>query len=70
MNEQVNEISVDRSRKPSRMNPPYLDLQQLKDIYKGQEIEVLNIYDDLQDGTNSDGRVSNISSKSLKYLLG
>ncbi|WP_232182796.1 alpha/beta hydrolase [Mammaliicoccus sciuri] len=70
MNEQVNEISVDRSGKPSRMNPPYPDLQQLKDIYKGQEIEVLNIYGDLQDGTNSDGRVSNSSSKSLKYLLG
>ena len=52
------------------MNPPYPDLQQLKDIYKGQEIEVLNIYGDLQDGTNSDGRVSNSSSKSLKYLLG
>ncbi|WP_235906958.1 alpha/beta hydrolase [Mammaliicoccus sciuri] len=70
MNEQINEISVDRSGKPSRMNPPYPDLQQLKDIYKGQEIEVLNIYGDLQDGTNSDGRVSNSSSKSLKYLLG
>nr|WP_275590254.1 alpha/beta hydrolase [Mammaliicoccus sp. P-M59] len=70
MNEQVNEISVDRSGKPSRMNPPYPELQQLKDIYKGQEIEVLNIYGDLQDGTNSDGRVSNSSSKSLKYLLG
>ncbi|WP_239709642.1 MULTISPECIES: alpha/beta hydrolase [unclassified Mammaliicoccus] len=70
MNEQVNEISVDRSGKPSRMNPPYPDLQQLKDIYKGQEIEVLNIYGDIQDGTNSDGRVSNSSSKSLKYLLG
>ncbi|MEB6214517.1 UNVERIFIED_CONTAM: alpha/beta hydrolase [Mammaliicoccus sciuri] len=70
MNEQVNEISVDRSGKPSRMNPPYPDLQQLKDIYKGQEIEVLNKYGDLQDGTNSDGHVSNSSSKSLKYLLG
>jgi len=70
MNEQVNEISVDRSGKPSRMNPPYPELQQLKNIYKGQEIEVLNIYGDLQDGTNSDGRVSNSSSKSLKYLLG
>lgn len=70
MNEQVNEISVDRNGKPSRMNPPYPELQQLKDIYKGQQIEVLNIYGDLQDGTNSDGRVSNSSSKSLKYLLG
>lgn len=70
MNEQVNEISVDRNGKPSRMNPPYPELQQLKEIYNGQQIEVLNIYGDLQDDTNSDGRVSNSSSKSLKYLLG
>lgn len=70
MNEQVNEISVDRNGKPSRMNSPYPELQQLKEIYNGQQIEVLNIYGDLQDDTNSDGRVSNSSSKSLKYLLG
>lgn len=31
---------------------------------------MLNIYGDLKDGTHSDGRVSNSSSKSLKYLLG
>ncbi|WP_210619569.1 alpha/beta hydrolase [Mammaliicoccus lentus] len=70
MNEQVNEISVDSDGKPNRMNPPYQELQQLKEIYKGQNIEVLNIFGDLKDGTYSDGRVSNSSSKSLKYLLG
>lgn len=70
MNEQVNEISVDADGKPSRMNPPYPDLLQLKDIYKEKNIEVLNIYGDIEDGTHSDGRVSNSSSKSLKYLLG
>ncbi|WP_436966108.1 alpha/beta hydrolase [Staphylococcus shinii] len=70
MNEQVNEISVDANGKPSRMNPPYQELQQLKEIYKGKNIDVLNIFGDLKDGTSSDGRVSNSSSKSLKYLLG
>ncbi|WP_142297691.1 alpha/beta hydrolase, partial [Staphylococcus aureus] len=49
---------------------PYQQLRVLKDIYKGKGIEVLNIYGDLKDGTHSDGRVSNSSSKSLKYLLG
>lgn len=70
MNEDVNEISVDKDGKPSRMNQPYQQLRVLKDIYKEKDIEVLNIYGDLKDGTHSDGRVSNSSSKSLKYLLG
>ncbi|CDR67068.1 alpha/beta hydrolase [Staphylococcus schweitzeri] len=70
MNEDVNEITVDKDGKPSRMNRPYQQLRVLKDIYKGKGIEVLNIYGDLKDGTHSDGRVSNSSSKSLKYLLG
>ncbi len=70
MNEKVNEISVDANGKPSRMNPPYQELQQLKDVYNGKNVDVLNIFGDLKDGTHSDGRVSNSSSKSLKYLLG
>nr|WP_241159303.1 alpha/beta hydrolase [Staphylococcus saprophyticus] len=69
MNEQVNEISVDKEGKPSRMNPPYQQLRELKAIYQGKQIKVLNIYGDLEDCTHSDGRVSNSSSKSLKYLL-
>lgn len=70
LNEKVNEISVDKNGKPSKMNENYKELLGLKDIYRGKQIEVLNIYGDLQDGTHSDGRVSNSSSKSLKYLLG
>ncbi|EIU0339432.1 alpha/beta hydrolase [Staphylococcus pseudintermedius] len=70
MNEEVNEITLDAEGKPSRMNPPYQDLRVLKDVYKGKNIDVLNIYGDLKDGTHSDGSVSNTSSRSLKYLLG
>ena len=51
MNEDVNEITVDKDGKPSRMNQPYQQLRVLKDIYKGKGIEVLNIYGDLKDGT-------------------
>ncbi len=70
LNEEYNEIKVDHQGKPSRMNPPYQEFMQLKSIYKGKNIEVLNIYGDVLDGTHSDGRVSNSSSQSLKYLLG
>lgn len=70
LNEKVNEITVDKDGKPSKMNADYEKLLDLKDVYKIKKIEVLNIYGDLQDGTHSDGRVSNSSSRSLKYLLG
>lgn len=69
LNEKVNEISVDQNGKPSKMNEDYKNLLSLKDIYKNKGIDVLNIYGDVQDGTHSDERVSNSSSKSLKYLL-
>ncbi|UXU55076.1 alpha/beta hydrolase [Staphylococcus agnetis] len=70
MNEDVNEISVDNTGKPSRMIAPYEGFMKLKPMYKGKNIEVLNIYGDILDGTHSDGIVSMSSSKSLKYLLG
>ena len=65
----VNEIIVDKQGKPSRMNAAYRQLLSLYKIYCGKEIEVLNIYGDLEDGSHSDGRVSNSSSQSLQYLL-
>ncbi|AMG63674.1 MULTISPECIES: alpha/beta hydrolase [Staphylococcus] len=68
-NEKVNEISVDKNGKPSKMTENYQQLLGLKNNYKDKQIDVLNIYGDIQDGTHSDGRVSNSSSKSLKYLL-
>ena len=52
------------------MNDDFKKLLSLKEVYKDKNIDVLNIYGDIQDGTHSDGRVSNSSSKSLKYLLG
>lgn len=70
LNEKVNEISVDKSGKPSKMNEDFKKLLSLKEVYKNKNIDVLNIYGDLQDGSHSDGRVSNSSSKSLKYILG
>lgn len=70
LNEKVNEISVDKNGKPSKMNDNYKELLGLKNVYKDKHIDVLNIYGDLQDGTHSDGRVSMSSARSLKYLLG
>ncbi|WP_017638478.1 alpha/beta hydrolase [Staphylococcus sp. E463] len=70
LNEKVNEISVDKKGKPNKMTDNFKELLPLKNIYKNKDIKVLNIYGDLKDGTHSDGRVSNSSSKSLQYLIG
>ncbi|ODB81861.1 alpha/beta hydrolase, partial [Staphylococcus sp. AOAB] len=70
LNEKVNEISVDKNGKPNKMTDNFKELLPLKNIYKNKDIKVLNIYGDLKDGTHSDGRVSNSSSKSLQYLIG
>lgn len=50
INEEANEMSVDKEGKPSRMNLPFQKLLKLKSIYKGKGIDVLNIYGDIQDG--------------------
>ncbi|MGC9651214.1 alpha/beta hydrolase [Staphylococcus warneri] len=70
LNEKINEITVDHNGKPSKMTDNYKALLSLKDSYKNKDIKVLNIFGDLKDGTHSDGRVSNASSQSLKYLIG
>lgn len=46
----------------------YRELLPLRDIFP-HHIRVLNIFGDLQDGSNSDGRVDNNSSKAMRYLV-
>ena len=41
----------------------------IKTIYKGKQIEDLNIYEDNQNGMHFDVKVSNSSSRPLKSLL-
>ena len=41
----------------------------MKEKYPKAQVQVLNIYGDLDDGSNSDGRVNNDSSKALAALL-
>ncbi len=53
--------------------PKYLNTEYKKMLNNNSQIpigvSVLNIYGNLQDGSHSDGRVTNESSESLKYLL-
>lgn len=60
--------TLDHDGKPKQMNDIYKELLKMKSLYpKG--VSILNIYGNLNDGSNSDGIVSNVSSRSLKYLL-
>lgn len=62
------ETTLDKNGKPDRMNSFYKELMELRKTYP-TNIKVLNIYGDKDDGTHSDGAVTNASSKSLKYLV-
>lgn len=54
---------------PYDQTEAYKELSALKDKYPKAQVQVLNIYGDLDDGSNSDGRVNNDSSKALAALL-
>ena len=66
--DEPNETTLDKNGKPDRMNSFYKELLALRKTYP-TNIKVLNIYGDKNDGTHSDGAVTNASSKSLKYLV-
>lgn len=68
MNDQPNRMKLTTAGKPTKMDRDYQQLLALRQRFPRQ-IRVLNIYGDKNDGTHSDGRVSNASSKSLRYLV-
>lgn len=68
MNDAPNRMQLTTAGKPTKMDRDYQQLLVLRHQFPRQ-IQVLNIYGDLNDGTHSDGRVSNASSKSLRYLV-
>lgn len=59
-----------KNGKPNKMSEDYKKLLGLKNIYKGKQIEDLNIYEDNQNGMHFDVKVSNSSSRPLNSLLG
>lgn len=63
------DVKLDENGKPSKMLKAYKDLLPMKKSYP-ETTRVLNIYGDIEDGTHSDNRVTNVSSKSLRYLVG
>lgn len=70
INDQPNRLKLNvKTGKPNRMQPEFRGLLSLRKTFP-KRTRVLNIFGNLEDGTNSDGDVSVNSAKSLKYLVG
>lgn len=69
LDDQAHQMQLEENGAPKQMNATYQELLKLDDSYPKKQVAVLNIYGDLDDGSDSDGRVSNNSSRSEKYLL-
>lgn len=69
MDDAPNRMKLKPDGQPTKMNANYRTLLGLRHLKTLKSLQVLNIYGDKNDGSHSDGRVSNASSKSLKYLL-
>ncbi|WP_407886398.1 alpha/beta hydrolase [Levilactobacillus sp. N40-8-2] len=69
MNDEPNRMKLNRAGKPDKMQADYKALLSLRKTYPKNQIAVLNIYGDKNDGSHSDGSVSNASSRSLRYLV-
>ncbi|MGT2749975.1 alpha/beta hydrolase [Streptococcus orisasini] len=62
-------LTVDKKTgRPNKMTAAYKRLLQLRQSYPENQVDVLNLYGDIGDG--SDGVVTNDSSRTLKYLIG
>ena len=63
INDEPNKTKIDaKTGKPSQMEPEYRALLSLRNIFP-RETNVLNIFGNLENGTNSDGDVTNASAK-------
>lgn len=67
--DQPNQMKLAANGRPTKVNSTYRELEKLRQATVYQQIKVLNIFGDLNNGTHSDGAVSNASSQSLRYLV-
>lgn len=61
-------MKLSSNGKPNKMNSTYKQMTAVRKLYAKKHVKVLNIIGDI--GNGSDGRVENISSLSLQYLVG
>ncbi|CAH1853668.1 alpha/beta hydrolase [Convivina praedatoris] len=70
MDDPANSNQLAADGRPELIKSYYQYLLDHRQNFDMSTVDVLNIYGDLEDGSHSDGSVTNVSSQSLKYLLG
>lgn len=60
-------MKLNSQGKPNRMNATYKQMTGVRKTYPKGQVDILNIYGDI--GNHTDGRVTNVSSRSLQYLV-
>ncbi len=69
MDDKPNQNSLQKNGAPKIQDSDFKYLNTHREGYPNKQVDVLNIFGNLQDGSNSDGDVTVVSAKSLKYLL-
>lgn len=69
IDDKPNRNSLRKSGEPRLQDSAYRYLNKHRQGYPTKQVDVLNIFGNLQNGTNSDGDVTTVSAQSLKYLL-
>lgn len=69
MDDRPNQVKLSKTGRPQPMRASYRRLLPLRQRLALHQIRVLNGYGNLDNGSHSDGRVSNTSSQSLRYLV-
>lgn len=68
MGDEPHRIKLAPNGYPTPPDENYATLDRMRDRFP-KNVKVLNIYGDVDDGSDSDGRVANNSSRSLQYLV-
>lgn len=69
LNDQVHRVHLQADGRPVPESQGYQKLLKVRPVYETQAIQVLNVWGDLGDGSDSDGVVTNTSSQALAYLV-
>lgn len=62
-------LHLSATGRPNYLDNNYKTLMFLRQRYPYKQVKILNIFGDKNDGTNSDGDVTNASAQSLRYLV-
>lgn len=69
MGDRPNQNTLQASGRPAKLDARYKAMLAARKNFPQDQVDILNLFGNLDDGSNSDGSVTNVSSRSLRYLL-